>query len=93
MSDVNMDALAEAHYASRDPQYEAEDPDQIIRDLYEEIDCIYDDAESVRDSFEEIRKRFRVDCVSAQETSCALDELLDCLNDMKGDILSEISDF
>lgn len=93
MSDVNIDALADSHYASRDPQYEVEDPDQRTRDLYEDIDCVYDDAESAMDSFEKIRKQYRVSCVSAQEVSEAFDRLLDCLNDLKGEIASEISDF
>ena len=42
---------------------------------------------------EKIRKQYRVSCVSAQEVSEAFDRLLDCLNDLKGEIASEISDF
>lgn len=93
MSDVNIDALAESHYASRDPQYEVEDPDQRARDLYEDIDCVFDDAESAMDSFKKILKQYRVSCVSAREASNAFEELLECLDDLKGEIASEISDF
>ena len=93
MSDVNMDALAEAHYASRDPQYEVEDPDQTARDLYEDVDCVFDDVEAAKDEFKKIMKKYLVSCVAEKEVSYAFDELLDCLEDLKGVIASEISDF
>lgn len=93
MSDVNIDALAEAHYASRDPQYEVDNPDQRARDLYEDIDCVFDDAESAMDSFKKILKQYSVSCASAREASSAFEKLLERLDDLKGEIASEISDF
>ena len=93
MNDVNIDALAESHYASRDPQYEVEDPDQTARDLYEDVDCVFDDVESASDSFKKILRQYRVSCTSAKEASEAFSELLERLDDLKGEIASEISDF
>ena len=93
MNDVNIDALAESHFASRDPQYEVEDPQQEARDLYEDIDCVFDDVDCAKDEFDRILKKFRVSRVASREVSNAFEELLECLDDLKGEIASEISDF
>lgn len=96
MNDINMDALAEEHYAPVDPQnisaYQEEEA--AMRDMYEELDSIFEETKSQLMSFHDVARRFDVYQNKLVHEVCnGFDQALDALETLKGEILSEISDY
>ena len=92
MSDFSIDALADAHFASRDPQYQEEE--NTMRELHEELEGIYDEADDLLHSVKRMAKQYSIHrnklVLKAQS---GLEQALDALDILKGELESEISDF
>lgn len=92
MNDINIDALADAHFASRDPQYR--DEENTMRVLFEDVEGIYDEVETILHDIQSIAKRYGIHQNKLiLEAQSGLDQALDALETLKGEIQSEISDF
>lgn len=92
MNDFSIDALADAHFASRDPQYQEEE--NTMRELHEELEGIYDEADDLLHSVQRMAKQYGIHRNKlVLEAQSGLDQALDALDTLKGEIESEISDF
>ena len=92
VNDFSIDALADAHFASRDPQYQEEE--NTMRELHEELEGIYDEADDLLHSVHRMAKRYGIHRNKlVLEVQSGLDQALDALDTLKGEIESEISDF
>ena len=92
MTDISTDALAEAHYASRDPQYR--DEEDTIRQLHEEVEGAYDETYSIMQDIQWLAKEYGLHQNKlVREALSGFDQALDALDILKGELQSEISDF